>query len=113
MNEFILRSEPLIRLSTSLGVFLSLALLEVIFARRNRPISRLARWPNNIGVTVFDAVLTRIVLPTSAVGFGALAESRQWGLFNHLFLPFWIEVILAVIMLDLAIYGQHVLFHRV
>ena len=28
-------------------------------------------------------------------------------------LPSWIEVVLAVLVLDLAIYGQHVLFHHV
>ncbi len=42
-----------------------------------------------------------------------LAESRGWGLFNLVSLPPWIEVVLAVIVLDLAIYGQHVLFHYV
>ena len=42
-----------------------------------------------------------------------LAESHGWGLFNLVSLPSWIEVVLAVIVLDLAIYGQHVLFHYV
>jgi len=42
-----------------------------------------------------------------------LAESRGWGLFNLLSFPSWIEVVLAVIVLDLSIYGQHVLFHYV
>lgn len=71
------------------------------------------RWPNNLGVTILDALLVRIVLPTSAVGFGVLAESRGWGLFNLLSFPAWLEVTLAVVLLDLAIYGQHVLFHYV
>jgi sterol desaturase/sphingolipid hydroxylase (fatty acid hydroxylase superfamily) len=42
-----------------------------------------------------------------------LAESRGWGLFNLVSLPSWIEVVLAVIVLDLSIYGQHILFHYV
>jgi len=60
-----------------------------------------------------NALLTRIILPTSAVGFGVLAESRGWGLLNLVSLPSWIEVVLAVLVLDLAIYSQHVLFHYV
>ena len=64
-------------------------------------------------MTVLDALLVRIVIPTSAVGFAVLAESRGWGLFNHVPWPMWLEVALAVVLLDLAIYGQHVLFHFV
>ena len=64
-------------------------------------------------MTVLDALLVRIIIPTSAVGFGVLAESRGWGLFNHVPWPMWLEVALAVVLLDLAIYGQHVLFHFV
>ena len=81
--------------------------------RRKRSVSRSLRWPNNLGLTLLNALLTRIALPTSAVGFGVLAESRGWGLFNLVSLPSWIEVVLAVIVLDLSIYGQHVLFHYV
>ena len=64
-------------------------------------------------MTVLDALVVRIVIPTSAVGFGVLAESRGWGLFNHVPWPMWLAVALAVVLLDLAIYGQHVLFHFV
>ena len=64
-------------------------------------------------MTVLDALLVRIVIPTSAVGFGVLAESHGWGLFYHVPWPMWLEVALAVVLLDLAIYGQHVLFHFV
>ena len=81
--------------------------------RRKRSVSRSLRWPNNLGLTLLNALLTRIALPTSAVGFGVLAESRGWGLFSLVSLPSWIEVVLAVIVLDLSIYGQHVLFHYV
>jgi len=35
------------------------------------------------------------------------------GLFNMISLPDWIEVVLCIIALDPAIYGQHVLFHAV
>ena len=64
-------------------------------------------------MTVLDALVVRIVIPTSAVGFAVLAESRGWGLLNHVPWPVWLEVALAVVLLDLAIYGQHVLFHFV
>ena len=62
---------------------------------------------------MLDTVLTRIIAPTGAVGFGLLAEAHGWGLFNVVALPAWIELVLALFLLDLAIYLQHRLFHYV
>jgi sterol desaturase/sphingolipid hydroxylase (fatty acid hydroxylase superfamily) len=42
-----------------------------------------------------------------------MAEANGWGLFNVVAVPAWIAVPLAVILLDLIIYLQHVLFHAV
>jgi len=66
-----------------------------------------------VGVTVLDTVLGRIVAPTGAAGFALFAEERGWGLFNMVALPSWLELLLALFLLDLAIYLQHRLFHYV
>jgi sterol desaturase/sphingolipid hydroxylase (fatty acid hydroxylase superfamily) len=55
----------------------------------------------------------RIIAPAGAVGFALFAGSRGWGLFNRLAWPPWLEVLGAVLVMDLAIYLQHRLFHRV
>jgi sterol desaturase/sphingolipid hydroxylase (fatty acid hydroxylase superfamily) len=62
---------------------------------------------------VLDTVLTRIIAPTGAVGFALVAEAHGWGLFNVVALPARIELVLALFLLDLAIYLQHRLFHYV
>src|SRR5204863_7175126 len=41
------------------------------------------------------------------------AQERGWGLFNRVALPVWLELLLALFLLDLAIYLQHRLFHYV
>ena len=64
-------------------------------------------------MAVLDTVLGRIVAPTGAVGFALFAEERGWGLFNRVALPVWLEFLLALILLDLAVYLQHRLFHHV
>ena len=64
-------------------------------------------------MAVLDTVLGRIVAPTGAVGFALFAEERGWGLFNMVALPVWLELLLALFLLDLAIYLQHRLFHYV
>ena len=42
-----------------------------------------------------------------------MAAEHGWGLFNYLALPYWFAVALSVVLLDLVIYLQHVLFHAV
>ena len=64
-------------------------------------------------MAVLDTVLGRIVAPTGAVGFALFAEQRALGLFNRVVLPVWLELLLALFLLDLAIYLQHRLFHYV
>jgi sterol desaturase/sphingolipid hydroxylase (fatty acid hydroxylase superfamily) len=62
---------------------------------------------------VVDTLLVRILFPTTAVGLALVGEARGFGLFNAVALPVWVSVVGSVIILDLAIYLQHVLFHAV
>jgi sterol desaturase/sphingolipid hydroxylase (fatty acid hydroxylase superfamily) len=55
----------------------------------------------------------RLCFPVVAVGFAAIARERGFGLFNWLQVPDWIAFIASVIVLDLAIWAQHLLFHKV
>lgn len=113
MGDTLLASEPAIRLGAFLGVFTVMALWETVAPRRARAHGRRLRWPNNLGIVVVDTVVLRILFPTAAVGMALLAEQRGWGLLNALAAPAWIAVPAAVLLLDLAIYLQHVVFHAV
>lgn len=113
MTDTILASEPTIRLSFFLGIFAVVALWEVLAPRRARMLSRWVRWPNNLGIVAFNTVLLRFLVPTAAVGLALIAEERDWGLLNNLVVPYWLCVILSVLIMDLAIYLQHVMVHAV
>jgi sterol desaturase/sphingolipid hydroxylase (fatty acid hydroxylase superfamily) len=52
-------------------------------------------------------------LPTGAVGLAVWVRDHGWGLFNSITWPHWLEVTLSVILLDLAIYLQHRVFHGI
>ena len=52
-------------------------------------------------------------LPLLAVGAAIDAEAQGWGLFNALALPYWVEVVVAILLLDLAIWTQHLVTHKV
>jgi sterol desaturase/sphingolipid hydroxylase (fatty acid hydroxylase superfamily) len=113
MTDFLLSSEALIRLLAFAAVFALMAAWEIFAPRRDQRIGRGRRWPSNIGVVALDTLLVRLLLPVTAVGVALLAEARGWGLFAALGLPAWASIVLGVVLLDLAIYLQHVLFHAV
>jgi sterol desaturase/sphingolipid hydroxylase (fatty acid hydroxylase superfamily) len=64
-------------------------------------------------VSALDTLVTRIAAPAGAVGFAMLVEAHGWGLFHFVGLPAWIATVAAFVLLDLAIYLQHRLFHYV
>lgn len=113
MIETILAYEPAIRLSFFLGIFSLMVVWEVAMPRRARALTRRVRWPSNLGIVAFNTVLLRLVVPTTAVGLALLSQEQSWGLFNNLAIPFWLSIGLSVLLLDLAIYLQHVMFHAV
>lgn len=105
--------EPWIRLGAFAGVLAVLAALEALAPRRPQIVGRWRRWPGNLGLVALDTLILRILFPAAAVGMALLADARGWGLLNAVDLPAWAEIAAAVVLLDLVIYAQHVLFHAV
>jgi sterol desaturase/sphingolipid hydroxylase (fatty acid hydroxylase superfamily) len=108
-----MRHESTIRLACFLGVFVLMAAAEWLWPKRERPVGRRTRWPNNIAVVFIDTILARIVLPAGATGVALLAEQHEWGWFNHISAPQWFTLSITVLLLDLLIYFQHWAFHSV
>ena len=106
-------NEPIIRLAFFLGVLGLVVAWEALAPRRRRALTRWTRWPSNLAIVALNTALVRVSFPVTAVGFALLCEQRGWGLLNALDLPRWPAVVLAVLVLDFAIYLQHVLFHAV
>jgi sterol desaturase/sphingolipid hydroxylase (fatty acid hydroxylase superfamily) len=106
-------TEPLIRLSGFLIILVLMALWEVLAPRRPQSIGRLLRWPNNIGLVVLNTVILRLLFPLAGVGAAFLAQTKDWGLFNIVSIPALLAIPAQLLLLDLAIYGQHVMFHAV
>src|SRR5262249_11684082 len=113
MRDVIFAYEPFIRLGAFGGVGAGRGIWALVGPRRKQAIGRLVRWPNNLGVVVVDTLLVRLVIPTTAVGLALVAQAQAWGLLNTIAFPAWIAVVCSVILLDLATYFQHVLFHAV
>ena len=113
MTETILAQEPMLRLGVFLGVLVAMAVWELAAPRRRQEIPRVIRWTNNLALVVVDTVVLRLSFPILAVGLALIVAERGWGLFNAFDVPLWLAVLLSILLLDLAIYLQHILFHAV
>jgi sterol desaturase/sphingolipid hydroxylase (fatty acid hydroxylase superfamily) len=113
MNVFVIGNEAIIRIGFFLSVFLVMALWEVIAPRRALTQSRRVRWLNNLAIAFINTAVVRVIFPTAAVGIALLGEERGWGLFNTLGVPQAAGGVMAVLLLDLTIYAQHVFFHKI
>jgi sterol desaturase/sphingolipid hydroxylase (fatty acid hydroxylase superfamily) len=106
-------TEPVIRLAAFGAIFLAMATWELVAPRRPWSVGRAARWPSNLAILVVDTLAVRFLIPTAAFGVALIAAARGFGLFHLLGWPAWLAGILGFMVLDLSIYGQHVVFHHV
>lgn len=113
MGDMLLTHEPVLRLSVFLGVLVGMMLWELTAPRRRLEIPRVLRWTNNLALVAVDTALLRLTFPVLAVGVGVLAQDKGFGLFNMVELPGAPAFCAGILLLDLAIYLQHVLFHAV
>ncbi|MDX1518925.1 MAG: hypothetical protein R3318_02300, partial [Gammaproteobacteria bacterium] len=68
---------------------------------------------NNLALIFVSILIIQVLLPILALlGIAAMAADQSLGIFNTINLPYWLEFLLTIIILDLAIYGQHRLFHK-
>lgn len=106
-----MQDEITIRLSFFGGVFLLVALWELLAPRRPLLDSKARRWLTNLSLVAVNAAAARFLLPLLPVTLAILLAEKGWGILNVLSLPGWLKIAFALIFLDLIIYLQHVLFH--
>jgi len=106
-------NDALIRLSIFLGALVLFSVLEFLFPKKHRTLSRTKRWLTHLGLTIIDTVAVRLLGPIVALSAAGWAGSRGIGLFNSVDWPFWLEVLAAFIVLDFAIYLQHIATHKI
>jgi sterol desaturase/sphingolipid hydroxylase (fatty acid hydroxylase superfamily) len=111
--EALIDREAVLRLAAFLAVLAVMAGLEAALPRRARLLGRWTRWPANLGIVVLNTALLRLLLPAGAAGVALTLERQGAGLLPWLGLPPWAAFVAALVLLDLAIYLQHVLFHAV
>jgi sterol desaturase/sphingolipid hydroxylase (fatty acid hydroxylase superfamily) len=95
------------------GTFLTLAIFE-----RRRPLRRsvesaVQRTGRNLAIAALGAIAVHVAETPFVTPVAAAVERRRWGLLKRLRLPAWLEVSVAVLLMDYTLYVWHVLTHRV
>lgn len=108
--------ELALRLSVFLGLFAVLAWAEAILPRRDRTQPRWNRWTTNWAISFTNTAalqLLALAAPLLAVGAALDADRLGWGLLNWVSWFWALELLLAILVLDFAIWVQHVLSHKI
>ena len=112
-EQYIISNEAPIRLAFFLGIFAAMALWELFAPCRKLRISRILRWSNNIALVVVNSIVVRILFPAAAVGMAVYVAGEGWGLFNNILIDPIVAMIASVVLLDFAIWLQHVAVHYI
>ncbi|MFT4959134.1 MAG: sterol desaturase/sphingolipid hydroxylase (fatty acid hydroxylase superfamily) [Paracoccaceae bacterium] len=111
-----METEATLRLAVFIGLFTLFAVAEALAPRKPRSQPRIKRWFTNWSLTLLNTVLLRALafgLPLLAVGAAVDAGAQGWGLFNWLDWPGWFEIMAAILILDFAIWAQHLITHKI
>ena len=106
-------SEALLRLAAFAGTFGILAAVELAWPFR-RGVERFPRWMSNLGLSVLNTLAVRgltLVLPVLPVAIATQVESE--GLLALAGIHGLGAAVAGFLLLDLAVYMQHVVFHHV
>ena len=104
--------EAIVRFGVFLGIFLLMAAWERYRPRRRLSLTRQRRWPVNLGLAVLNVGVMRISVGAAAWLAANWAAEQELGLFHALPIPHWLSIALSLLLLDLAIYAQHIAAHR-
>lgn len=110
-------SETALRFGVFAAVFVAMALLELLAPKRRLSAANSQRWMTNLAIVVVDSLIVRLMamlaVPLAALAAAFWAESQGIGLFNWLDWPLWVEILVAVVVLDFAIWLQHLAAHKI
>jgi sterol desaturase/sphingolipid hydroxylase (fatty acid hydroxylase superfamily) len=116
MSELFAPSEATIRLAAFLAVFGGMALFELWSPRLERAemagAFKSRRWLTNLSLVILSSVMVRILFPAAAVGAALWAQANGWGLFHLAGLDPVLAGIAAFIILDFAVWLEHVVSHK-
>lgn len=111
MQEWISQNSTTFRISIFLGLFVFLALWEILYPNHKPALEKKYRWASNILLVLLNNAAVRILFPVTAIAFAEYAVQNRWGFLSAVNLPAPASFVLGILFLDFVIYLQHAVFH--
>lgn len=109
-ETFLTTHEAALRMSGFFALLIVFFVLEQALPRRHQSVSA-AHYAGNLTIGALNIVLLRLVIPGGLVGVALWGAGG--GLMGALSLPPWLAFIVCLVLLDLTLYAQHRLFHKI
>lgn len=101
------------RFSIFIFVFLLMMIFELIIPHRKGKHSRLQRWPGNLIILCLGTISLRLITPLLPYNIAVWNDQGGRMLAGLDWIPFWLKIVITIVFLDLWIYLQHLLMHKV
>lgn len=101
------------RLGFFFSILVIMMLIEWRMPARTAPINSRTRWFANFGLVFVSSAIARLAVPVGLTAVALYNQQHGIGLFNIIDLPSVLVIVLSLLLLDVIIYWQHRLFHRV
>ena len=111
MEQFILQNDVILRISAFIFILSLMVLIEHLTPRRG-VLNNWNRRFNNLALVGIDVLFVRILLPVAVVGMSEICNASNWGILNRHEVVTWLAIIMSLLIMDFAVYCQHVLFHH-
>lgn len=105
--------EAALRVGVFVGIVAAAAVLELLLPGRAPTQPKGRRWLANLGLLLVDVVAQRLTVGAAAFATALWAEAQGVGLFHALGTPLWLAAPIGFLALDLAVWAQHVVTHKV
>ena len=100
------------RFSFAVGIFTIMIVLEWFKPRRKLLLTRKQRWSVNLALAFSNILLSRFTVGGLAYITAIYAQQQKMGLLNLIEVSPVIAIIFTLLILDFAIYCQHVISHK-
>ncbi|MEG3755276.1 sterol desaturase family protein [Psychromonas arctica] len=107
-----------LRLIIFISILAVMFTVERLFPARQLPTksnapSKRMRLIGNFGIVFISGLSARLIFPLGLMSLALFFTEQKIGLFNLIELPGWLVVTLSLLFLDMLIYWQHRLFHKI
>ena len=106
--------QPILLWGMLIAVFVFMAAAEWVRPRRNLTVNKARRWVTHALFFVTNSIVGRLLAFVIAIPTAAYwSNATSFGLFHWIAGPWWVEALALFVLLDFAVWFQHLAMHKV